>query len=362
MREYLFFLLIPIAIGSEYFLKNFNSFSSQEQWIFSIAILFSIILIPFYALSNSKDEVIIDKEDIDEELDIKEEVNIEEAIKETIKVKKFKEYFTINFSSYYIEPLLAFGLLVSFFLPWIDFIFMKISIYEVLKQNDMGELSFFWLIPIFSIITILTSRFHKDLRLLTLVTGAIPYILVGIAMIKYGTDTSTKDMEALSYGFYLTYIIGFILMARSIYRMIKEKSILTLVSSQKEKIRPIKIKVQWINILLALGLIVSFFLPWANILISYSGYDLVNDGLISKYIWAIPIFAFMLIIATLLGDYVFFPLTTGLLPFIFLITEVRSSSNDVFSMLSYGGYLTLLLSLALLVLTLFRKHFFLLDK
>ena len=358
MRAYLFFLLIPIAIGGEYFLKNFNSFNNQVQWIFSISILLLIVFIPIYALSNSKDEVMIDEEIMDDEI-IEEKIKEEVVTKNIVKTRTFKEYFTINFSSYYIEPLLAFGLLIGFFFPWIDFIFMKLSIYEVLKQNDIGAQSFFWLIPIFSVITILTSRFHKDLRLLTLVTGAIPYIIIATAMIKYGTDTSLSERKALSYGFYFTYILGFLMIARSLHRMIKEKSILNLVYTKKETIIPIQIKVKWINLFLALGLIISFFLPWANILVDYSGYALVNDGLISKYIWSIPIFAFFLIIATLLGDYILFPVTTGLLPFIFLITESRSSSNDVVSMLSYGGYLTLLLSLTLLILTLFRKHFFL---
>ena len=104
--------------------------------------------------------------------------------------------------------------------------------------------------------------------------------------------------------------------------------------------------------LCALGLGVSFFLPWAHVLFaSPSGFDLQKGGDGELFLWSIPIGAAITIIAglarsrqTIIGR------LTGMLPFVVGIYWYNRIGSDLFQMLAVGGYLSLVFGAALLVL------------
>jgi hypothetical protein len=105
--------------------------------------------------------------------------------------------------------------------------------------------------------------------------------------------------------------------------------------------------------LCALGLGVSFFLPWANVLFgSVSGFDLQKAGDAQVLLWLIPILCTITVVAgiakrsnRLVGT------ITGLFPFIVGLYWYYQLGTDLFRMLTYGGYLSLICGTALIVLS-----------
>ena len=83
--------------------------------------------------------------------------------------------------------------------------------------------------------------------------------------------------------------------------------------------------------LCALGLGMSFFLPWANILsVNISGFDLQKAGNEQLLLWLIPICCAITIVV---GIYWY-----------------CKFSNDLFQILSYGAYLSLIFGAAIFIL------------
>lgn len=110
-------------------------------------------------------------------------------------------------------------------------------------------------------------------------------------------------------------------------------------------------RTQLVN-LCAAGLGVSFFLPWANFLFStLSGFDLQKDGGGQRLLWLIPIFCAITIFAgiTKRNQQIAGQLT-GALPFIVGIYWYHRIGSDLFHMLTYGAYLSLIFGAALFVL------------
>ncbi len=104
--------------------------------------------------------------------------------------------------------------------------------------------------------------------------------------------------------------------------------------------------------LCALGLAVSFFLPWAVIFFAQiSGFDLQKAGDEQLLLWLIPIFCAITIFAgvtkrsqKIIGQ------LTGLLPFIVGAYWYCKYGNDLFQILSYGAYLSLIFGAGLFIL------------
>jgi hypothetical protein len=104
--------------------------------------------------------------------------------------------------------------------------------------------------------------------------------------------------------------------------------------------------------LCALGLGISFFLPWAHILfVSPSGFDLQKDGGGQLLLWFIPIFCVITIVSGFAkaGQHIAARLT-GVLPYLIGIYWYSQIKNDLFQMLTYGAYLSLFFGLLLLIL------------
>src|SRR5712672_3584964 len=96
--------------------------------------------------------------------------------------------------------------------------------------------------------------------------------------------------------------------------------------------------------LCALGLGISFFLPWANVLFgTLTGFDLQKLGDEQRLLWLIPIFSAITIIAgvTKRSQQIAGQLT-GTLPFMAGIYWYSKIGSDLFHILTYGGYLSLI--------------------
>lgn len=102
----------------------------------------------------------------------------------------------------------------------------------------------------------------------------------------------------------------------------------------------------------AVGLAVSFFLPWASFWMGNpSGFDLQKLGNQQLLLWAIPLFCLITIIAEVTKTAQrIAALVTGALPFAAGAYWFFQIGNDLFQMLTYGAYLSLIFGAALLVL------------
>jgi hypothetical protein len=132
---------------------------------------------------------------------------------------------------------------------------------------------------------------------------------------------------------------------------IKPKSESTAASAAPEN-QPVSLnRTQLVN-LCAIGLGVSFFLPWAQFLgASISGFDLQKAGGGQLLLWLIPILSAITIIAgmtkrsqQIAGQF------TGVLPFVVGVYWYAKIGNDLFQVLTFGAFWSLAFGAALLVL------------
>lgn len=132
---------------------------------------------------------------------------------------------------------------------------------------------------------------------------------------------------------------------------IKPKSESTLTSGAPEN-PTIRLGRTQLVTLCALGLGVSFFLPWANLLFGNpSGFDLQKLGDEQRFLWLIPLFCGITIIASVnKRSQQIAAQLTGLLPFIAGIYWYCKIKDDLFHILAYGAYLSLIFGAALFVL------------
>jgi len=104
--------------------------------------------------------------------------------------------------------------------------------------------------------------------------------------------------------------------------------------------------------LCALGLGVSFFLPWARFFgANLSGFDLQKLGHEQRLLWLIPMFCVITVFAgiaksrqQIAGQ------LTGALPFCVGVYWYTKLGRDLFQILSYGAFLSLAFGLALFIL------------
>ena len=100
------------------------------------------------------------------------------------------------------------------------------------------------------------------------------------------------------------------------------------------------------------GLGVSFFLPWANFFgVKLSGFDLQKMGDEQRLLWLIPILCVVTIFAgiTKRSQKIAGQLT-GALPFVAGIYWYSKFGSDLFRILTFGAYLSLIFGAALFVL------------
>lgn len=102
--------------------------------------------------------------------------------------------------------LFATGLLMSFFLPWAQFLGAKLSGFEIQRLGDEQRL--LWLIPILSAITIFAALTRKGQQLAGQLAGLTPFLAAGFWYTKLGNDL----FQIVMYGGYLCLFFGACLM------------------------------------------------------------------------------------------------------------------------------------------------------
>ena len=130
----------------------------------------------------------------------------------------------------------------------------------------------------------------------------------------------------------------------------KSESVATSTSSNQNQTVSFG-RIQLVN-LCALGLGVSFFLPWAHFWgANLSGFDLQKLGGGQRLLWLIPIFCAIAIFAgitkrsqKIIGQ------LTGALPFCVGVYWYTKLGHDLFQILTYGAFLSLAFGLALFIL------------
>lgn len=102
----------------------------------------------------------------------------------------------------HLVTLCASGLLVSFFLPWVNFLGAHPSGFDIQKLGD--EYKLHWLIPLFSVVAIVAGLTKQSQRTAAQLAGAVPFLAFIYWFSKLGSDL----MNSLSYGAYLALICG----------------------------------------------------------------------------------------------------------------------------------------------------------
>lgn len=120
-------------------------------------------------------------------------------------------------------------------------------------------------------------------------------------------------------------------------------------SAEKPAANPAR--VQLVN-LCALGLGISFFLPWAHVFFATpSGYDLQQLGHGQLLLWLIPAGC----VATIVAGFINMPRQiigqlTGMTPFVVGLYWLCKLQDDFFPSLTYGAYLSLFFGATLFIL------------
>jgi hypothetical protein len=104
----------------------------------------------------------------------------------------------------------AAGLLVSFFLPWTEFLGKSISGFDLQKLG--GQQKLLWLIPIFSAITIVAGPIGKSQRIAAQVAGGLPFLVLIYWYQKLGENV----FHILSGGAYASLFFGLVITILSV--------------------------------------------------------------------------------------------------------------------------------------------------
>ena len=102
--------------------------------------------------------------------------------------------------------LCAVGLIVFFFLPWVQLLGFNASGYDVQKLGSYGQLV--WLVPISAAATVIAGLYGQRQNALALLTGALPFLGLLYVLTKVGDQV----LHALAVGAYLTLITSGVLL------------------------------------------------------------------------------------------------------------------------------------------------------
>jgi hypothetical protein len=98
--------------------------------------------------------------------------------------------------------LCALGLGGSFFLPWIHFFGGQVSGFDLQKLGQWHRVV--WLIPLFSVITVIAVLTKQSQRTAAQLAGALPFCVGAYWLAKLGGDL----FQILTFGAYLSLIFG----------------------------------------------------------------------------------------------------------------------------------------------------------
>lgn len=262
-----------------------------------------------------------------------------------------EHFYKIRITLRYLEPLLALGILISFFLPWLSRELIPLSAYELVKlDNFESTFSFFILLPLLALFLIFTSKFFKLKTFFSLMLGFFPFLL--IMLLSYDEKFELLEVEAFLYGFYIYLFLSILLIFFTLY---KNFSKTTLLNKKKIAFNS-KLLKPW----LAFGLLTSFFLPWLSFNWFYlSAYDLLLDENYGKRYWFLLVIPFFSII--LLLSYKFnlklkaLSFLAGMSPYLVVLLVWLNSDRNLLNMLCLGAYISLLLGAGLIFLSIHNR-------
>jgi len=109
---------------------------------------------------------------------------------------------------------------------------------------------------------------------------------------------------------------------------------------------------QKVEVILAIAMLIAFFMPWGRILIlTFSGYEIfVQAEGYDNLIWLLPALPIAIIIMTFFEknarDEVVF---AGIFPFAILYDYYSKMGNDLFQVMQIGAYITLVVGVLLIL-------------
>jgi hypothetical protein len=112
---------------------------------------------------------------------------------------------SVSINTSQLVGLCAAGLAVCFFLPWIQILFGKPSGFDFAKQGE--EYLLLWSIPILSAITVIAGMAKLSQKVVAQMTGAVPFIVLGIGLYHIGKDL----LKVLEIGAYAGLALGLVM-------------------------------------------------------------------------------------------------------------------------------------------------------
>jgi hypothetical protein len=109
---------------------------------------------------------------------------------------------TVSLNRTQLTSLCAFGLGISFFLPWANFFGANPSGFDLQKMGDAQRL--LWLIPICCAITIFAGMTKRSQNIAARVTGLLPFCALVYWYNKIGSDLT----HIMTFGAYLSFLFG----------------------------------------------------------------------------------------------------------------------------------------------------------
>ena len=266
-----------------------------------------------------------------------------------------ERFYKMRVTLRYLEPLLALGILCSFFLPWTA---NHLSAYALVKLDSFkSTLSLMTIIPLFSLLLIFLSRFSRLQTILSIVFGLFSFFVINILM--HSEKLEKLSFVNFSHGFYLYLFFSILLTLLPLYKRVNKTTLL----NKKRIAFNSKLLKPW----LAFGLLGAFFLPWLKFQFAYlSGYALLADEAYRGSYWfllSIPLLSIILLINLRFKFRVkVVSFLLGISPYCAILFGVSSDDKFCLSALSLGAYLSLLLGAGLLFLslqkTLKNNHWF----
>jgi len=345
--EWLFFLLIPMGYGYLYILENKQEVLGENGIVWmSILLWFLVIIVGIFLFHHDEDFTKKQQIQEDEHFNgVQIVLHLPKNMPEDPYSSNGEKFIRIDFIPKYIESILAIGVLVSFFLPWVRGCFLELSPCDLLLVDGFkSKYSLLLLIPILSILLIFLSKYKKIKSFVALFLGFSPFLLLFLLLPSRSFEIA--DMKKLSDGFYLFSIFSIFLIVPALYRIFNQRIYIDR--------REIAVSSKTLKFWLALGILGTFFLPWFQVSsFSLSGYELLMDENYRKIYWfigVIPLNAIGLALNYKFNQKVkYMAFLTGVMPFIVLSFGFLLLDINLFMILSFGAYITLFLGIILIL-------------
>ena len=348
--EWFFLLLIPIGYGYLYILENKQQLLGEKGIIWmSILFLFLIIVIGIFLFHHEEDFTKKRHIQTDEHLNgLQIMLHLPKNIPEDPYLSNGEKFFRIDFAPKYIEMVLAIGVFVSFFLPWISTSFGQIFPYELLVSDTFkSKFSLLIFMPMSAILLMFLSKHKKIKSFVALFVGLTPFLFILFLVFERSFEIS--DIKNFSNGFYFFSLFSIFLVVPAIYRIFNKRIYIDR--------REMSVSSKTLKFWLAFGMLGSFFLPWFTIMSSsLSGYELFMNEQYREVYWFIGVIPFLAIILAFnyklnkkVKSMAFF---TGMTPYVVLGFGSLFLHINLFMLLSLGAYITLFLGIILISLSL----------